>query len=182
MPALTLALVTAADPVGAAEGGGAGAVQRPGGRQGGAAVVVGHGLDQRERGRLVVVVDGAVRGLTEAEDDRSAGLSATGAGPGTGGVSGRTARLGEAVGAGVDGALVTAVDPVVPEMLVGPLAESVQSVPSALPPLSLVTVLISVSVAGWSSLSIVHVASSPGPSTSDDPVSVPSVQVQSAAR
>ena len=63
-------------------------------------------------------------------------------------------------------------------MVVGPVAVSVQSVGSAVPPLSLVTVLTSVSVAGWSSLWMVQVAVSPLASTSEEPLSVPPVQDQ----
>ena len=47
-----------------------------------------------------------------------------------------------------------------------------------MPPSSLSTVFTSVNVAGWSSLSIVQVAVTPGVSTSDEPVSVRRVHDQ----
>ena len=56
------------------------------------------------------------------------------------------------------GTAVTASDPVAPVIVVGPAADSVHAVGTAVPPLSLVTVLTRVSVAGWSSLVIVQVA------------------------
>ena len=46
------------------------------------------------------------------------------------------------------GALVTALEPVAPVMVVGPVAVSVQAVAAAVPPLSLVTVLTRVSAVG----------------------------------
>ena len=57
--------------------------------------------------------------------------------------------------------LVTAPLPVAPLMLVGPVAVNVHAVAGCVPPLSLVTVLTSVSRAAWSLLLIVQVATSP---------------------
>ncbi len=56
-----------------------------------------------------------------------------------------------------------------------PVAVSVQSVGTAVPPLSLVTVLTSVRCAAWSLLLIVHVADTPSGSTRLVPVRVPAV-------
>ena len=61
---------------------------------------------------------------------------------------------------------MTAGSPVGPVIVVGPVAVSVQSVGTAVPPLSFVTVFTNVSVAAWSSLLIVHVALTPFGSTS----------------
>ena len=65
--------------------------------------------------------------------------------------------------------------------VVGPVAVRVQAVGTAVPPLSLVTVLTSVNVAGWSSLSMVQVALTPGVRTRLAPVRVPASQSQSPA-
>ena len=59
------------------------------------------------------------------------------------------------------GTLVTAAVPDTPVIGVGPLAVSGKSATVAGPPLSLMTVLTSVSVAAWSSLTMVQVATSP---------------------
>ena len=56
--------------------------------------------------------------------------------------------------------LVTAAVPLTPVIVVGPVAVSGKLVTVAVPPLSLTTVLNSVSVAGWSLLVIVQVATS----------------------
>ena len=76
------------------------------------------------------------------------------------------------------GAAVTPAEPVAPEIGVGPAAASVQAVGTAVPPLSLVTVLTSVRRAGWSLLLIVQVAEVLSGNTSDAPVSVPAVHDQ----
>ena len=77
---------------------------------------------------------------------------------------------------------VTASLPVAPVMpVVGPSAVSVQSVAAAVPPLSLTTVLVSVSVPGWSSLVIEHVTVAPLATVTVAPDTVPPVQVQSLA-
>ena len=59
-------------------------------------------------------------------------------------------------------ALVTAAEPVAPVIGVGPAAARVHAVGTAVPPLSLVTVLTKVSVAGLSTLVNVQVAVSSG--------------------
>ena len=71
------------------------------------------------------------------------------------------------------GAAVTAALPVAPEIGVGPAALNVQSVGTAVPPLSLVTVFTNVSWAGMSLLVIVHVADCPSANAIDAPVCVP---------
>ncbi|MNV98872.1 hypothetical protein D3C71_1941730 [compost metagenome] len=63
-------------------------------------------------------------------------------------------------------ALVTAAAPWAPLIGVGPAAFKVQAVATAVPPLSLTTLLRSVSVAGVSSLVTVHTALWPLPSAS----------------
>ena len=82
--------------------------------------------------------------------------------PGAGRVSGRAAGLRQGVGAGVHRSVGDRVGPGAPLIGVGPAAVRVQAVGIAVPPLSLVTVLTRVSVAGWSSLLIVQVAVTPG--------------------
>ena len=79
------------------------------------------------------------------------------------------------------GALVTGAEPVVPEIGVGPVAASVQAVGTAVPPLSLVTVLTSVSVRR-----LVVVVDRAGDVAAvrhdhEAPVSVPPVQDQAPA-
>ncbi len=78
-------------------------------------------------------------------------------------------------------AAVTAAEPVVPVIGEGPAAARVQAVGTAVPPLSFVTVLTRVSVAGWSLLLMVQVALTPIGSTRLAPVRVPAVQVQAPA-
>ena len=81
------------------------------------------------------------------------------------------------------GALVTAADPVAPEIVVGPVAVRIQAVATAVPPLVLVTVLIRVRCAGWSSLLMVQVMFALSGTVRVLPVSVPPpVQDQAPAR
>ena len=76
-------------------------------------------------------------------------------------------------------ALVTAAEPVAPEIGVGPAAVRVHAVGTAVPPLSLVTVLTSVRCGPMSSLLIVQVTLLPGVMTTAlPPVTVAPVQVQ----
>ncbi len=125
---------------------------------------------------LVVVGDRA--GTVSAVDDRhtGAGERAAGAGPVAGGVADRAAGLAEVVAPGVDDDVGDLGGPgwaLYPG--VGPSAARVQSVGTAVPPLSLVTVLTSVSVAAWSLLLMVQVADTPSGSTRLAPVRVPAV-------
>ena len=78
-------------------------------------------------------------------------------------------------------AFVTVALPVAPEIGVGPAALNVQSVGTAVPPLSLVTVFTNVSWAGMSLLLIVHVADCPSASAIDAPVCVPPVHAHADA-
>ncbi len=78
-------------------------------------------------------------------------------------------------------ALVTEVPPVMPLIGVGPAAASVQAVGSALPPLSLVTVLLRVRCAPMSLLLIVHVTFAPLTTTTELPVTIPPVHDQAPA-
>ena len=73
---------------------------------------------------------------------------------------------------------MTGVEPVAPEIGVGPAAANVHAVGTAPPPLSFVTVFTNVRCAGWSLLLIVHVADVPSGNTSELPVNVPAVHDQ----
>nr|WP_255595481.1 hypothetical protein [Lysobacter sp. BMK333-48F3] len=68
--------------------------------------------------------------------------------------------------------------PLTPVIVVGPVAVSGKSLIVAVPPLSLVTVLTRVSVAAWSSLTIVQVALTPLARVRLLPDKVPAVQLQ----
>ena len=77
---------------------------------------------------------------------------------------------------------MTAGLPVLPEMVVGPVALRVQAGAGAVPPLSLVTVLTRVRLAATSSLVIVQVVVAPLPRLIWPPVTVtPLVHVQRLA-
>ena len=65
---------------------------------------------------------------------------------------------------------------------IGPVAESVHSVASVVPPSSLTTVLTSVMVGGMSSFVIVQVTSSPGPMSIVAPCWSPPTQTHWPAR
>ena len=79
------------------------------------------------------------------------------------------------------GRLVTAAAPLTPVIVVGPVAVSGKLVTVAVPPLSLTTVLTSVSVAGRSLLVIVQVALWPLARVSWLPDRVPAVQLHAPA-
>ena len=78
-------------------------------------------------------------------------------------------------------AAVTAAAPSMPVIVLGPVAVRVNAVSSAVPPLSLTTVLSNVSVAGWSSLVTVQVAFWLWLSAMLEPVWVPPTQTQAPA-
>ena len=73
------------------------------------------------------------------------------------------------------------VAPPLPEIGVGPAAESVQALGAAVPPLLLVTFLTNVRLGTSSVLTIVQVALSPRPSVMSLPFCVPPTQTQSVS-